>query len=520
MPAGEAPGAAAAGKDGAAPKPKKAKLTRKEVEESSAAPRTRSQATRKRNLPTLPNQASPRKLRKRGDASAPTPTRQEVNAVFGSDAGSDAEDEGGKEVTTSPRNEDKEFGCEGGSMNSNEASAPSPHELPHSAEKRTGGTTGRDTVGRGTSAKALSSSSRAPRPLAAIARTGGKTGGSTVHCDTADKALVPAPPDSSPPATLPRAWSPLAVTSRTGGRTSGGTVGRDTAAKAPASSPPASTPRASSPRASSPRASPTLGATARTGGKTGRGTVGRCKAANQQASDPDTSFSLRASTPIITTAWPGLDSGAMLHGSTDNGEQDALSAALAAACAAVGDAASGALLSAVPPAMVAATATSVAATASDAAEGTTNLPHTHAAACFSSPLQGETALPLLSGATAAVLGLGDSNAQVAHRQIGPSHLSFFSSSAAFGDDASGPDGPQCHGAEFFDDGSAGGGGDSMVVQPGPGGFPAASAELASVDEKPVDVPPRFPPVEDAALQRTYAAERLAWRARFSEWGVS
>ena len=60
----------------------------------------------------------------------------------------------------------------------------------------------------------------------------------------------------------------------------------------------------------------------------------------------------------------------------------------------------------------------------------------------------------------------------------------------------------------------------MVVQPGPGGFPAASAELASVEEKPVDVPPRFPPVEDAALQRTYAAERLAWRARFSEWGVS
>jgi len=210
----------------------------------------------------------------------------------------------------------------------------------------------------------------------------------------------------------------------------------------------------------------------------------------------------------------------MLHGSTDNGEQDALSAALAAACAAVVDAASGALLSAVPPAMVAATATSVAATASDAAEGTTNLPHTHVAACFSPPLQGDTALPLLSGATAAVLGLGDSNAQVARRQIGPSHLSFFSSFAAFGDDASGPDGPQFHGAESFHDGSAGGGGDSMVVQPGPGGFPAASAELASVDEKPVDAPPRFPSVEDAEMQRTYAVERLAWRARFSEWGVS
>jgi len=60
----------------------------------------------------------------------------------------------------------------------------------------------------------------------------------------------------------------------------------------------------------------------------------------------------------------------------------------------------------------------------------------------------------------------------------------------------------------------------MVVQPDPGGFPAASAKLASVGEKPVDAPPRCAPVDDAALQRTYTAERLAWHARFSEWGMS
>jgi len=33
-------------------------------------------------------------------------------------------------------------------------------------------------------------------------------------------------------------------------------------------------------------------------------------------------------------------------------------------------------------------------------------------------------------------------------------------------------------------------------------------------------PPEFPPVEDAVLQRKYAADRLAWRACVSEWVVS
>jgi len=141
-----------------------------------------------------------------------------------------------------------------------------------------------------------------------------------------------------------------------------------------------------------------------------------------------------------------------------------------------------------PAAEVAATATTAAATETDPAAKPTRIPRTHAASCASPPLQDESPLPPSFG--------------------------------VFEEDECGEDGRQFLCAEFFGDSSAGGDDNVGMLPPARDRGAPALAGLGPVGDFPADASPHFPSVENAALQRVYATERLMWRAHFCEWGVS
>ena len=146
------------------------------------------------------------------------------------------------------------------------------------------------------------------------------------------------------------------------------------------------------------------------------------------------------------------------------------------------------------------------------------MPRTNVRPDFPAPGTGETALPSMSVVMAEIPGLGESDICLAHRPSAPSALALSSSFGSFGDDASGEEGLLFYGAEFFHAGL--GRGDGEEEQPRTGGTASVSTGVRFVDDVPGSSPPQFPPVTDAALQRKYVSERLAWHACFLDWGVS
>ena len=360
MPAGGSAGASDSGKHGTARKDKKAKPSKKEMKAARSAAAKKAQATRKRNLTMAADEVGPRKTRRCAHASAPAPTRQEVNDVFGSDAGSDDGCQEGNAALDIPGNElDQEETNYTGEKNNNGVSAPRPRTIPPlEATAPTGGSAGGRDDGRNTAGKAPSSSPRASSPPSVAARTGGKKDGGTAGRTAGRK-----PPASSPrvpppllaaartggtndgrttgrkaPASSPRVQPPPLAAARTGGTNDGSMAGSASKGKAPASSPRASTPLsaeaptgsrkgggtgcrdyASTAPASSPHAlSPPLVA-ARTGGRSDGGTGGRANAGKVPASSPC------ASTPLCTEGRTGGGKNGGTGGRTNSGKAPASS---------------------------------------------------------------------------------------------------------------------------------------------------------------------------------------------------
>jgi len=395
MPDGRSSGAPTAGTDGFSTKGKTSKTTRKAVKNSCAAASKNVQATRKRNLNPnkTANETEPRKLRKRADAAEAAVSTPELNAVFGSDAGSD-KDETDVEAANSPGdiNGKKDADC-GVKKNDKDAAAPSFEESSTAtrAQQPAGATVG-GTSCSGMTVKRTPSSPRVTQPLvpesltAAAAASRAPTGNVDLGRDTAATAAAflpraPPPgtptaftgrradsarmdnnntiaPDSSPPALFrlsgarpvcgtaysaslgrstaaketsssARATAPLTATARAGGTADGRTLGRETVTEKTAVSPWPSAPltetarivrhvtgtaiqhdtAAEAPASSVPDSLP-LATEQRTDGHSGGDRVDNVKAANEQASALDGRLALRASTPVVSTAWPERHAGA------------------------------------------------------------------------------------------------------------------------------------------------------------------------------------------------------------------
>jgi len=155
-------------------------------------------------------------------------------------------------------------------------------------------------------------------PLMVTARAGGTTNGGTLGRETVTEET----------ASWPWLSAPLTETARVFRQVTGTAIQHDTAAEAPASSGPESLPFAIAQRTDKP---------------SGGDRIDNGKAANEKASALDGRLALRASTPVISTAWPERHAGALNHGGREDGEQAILAAALETASAAVRDATSGAL---------------------------------------------------------------------------------------------------------------------------------------------------------------------------------
>jgi len=187
----------------------------------------------------------------------------------------------------------------------------------------------------------------------------------------------------------------------------------------------------------------------RTDGPSGGDRVDDGKAANKRASALDGRLALRASTPVVSTAWPERHAGAPNHGGREDGEQAIIAAAMEAASAAFRDATSGAPLSTGPAAAAGAASTSVARDATAETAGVPMLPLRHVGLRFSAPAPGETALPSMPVVMAEIPGLEESDIRVSHRLSAPRALALPSLFGSFGDDASGEEGLLFSGAELL-----------------------------------------------------------------------
>jgi len=182
-------------------------------------------------------------------------------------------------------------------------------------------------------------------------------------------------------------------------------------------------------------------------------------------------------TPPATTAWPTQNDGAHAQQRPYDADQDAVAAALAAACAAVEGTPFGILPS------------------QQDAEAAASVP---------------PALP----------AVGDSTGQEKCRQSSPSPSAHPSLDGGVGLDAPGHDDSGFPGDVFLSDWLGEGGGFAHAPQSGSARGGGTAAESRPAPDVLSVAPPDFPPVEDAVLQRKYAADRLPRRACFSEWGVS
>jgi len=206
MPDGKASGAPAAGTDGVATKGKKAKNTRKAVNNSRAAAAKKAQATRKRNLNPnkMAKETEPRKHRSHADAAKAAVSTQELNAVSGSDAGSEKNDTD-VEAANSPGNINYKKGADCGvEKKDKEAAAPSFYTSSTAtrAQQPAGATVG-GTSSSEITVKTIPSSPRvtqllvAAAPPAAAAASRAPTSNVGFGRDTAAKAptlLTRAPP--------------------------------------------------------------------------------------------------------------------------------------------------------------------------------------------------------------------------------------------------------------------------------------------------------------------------------------
>ena len=280
------------------------------------------------------------------------------------------------------------------------------------------------SLGRSTAAKETSSSARATAPLTVTARAGGTAEGRTLGRETVTEKTAVSPWPSAQ----------LTETARIVRQVMGPAIQHDTAAEAPASSVPDSLP---------------LETEQRTDGPSGGDRVDNGKAANEQASALDGRLALRASTPVVSTAWPARHAGALNHDGREDGEQAIIAAALEAASVAVRDSTSGAPLSTGPAAAAGATSTSVSRDATAATAGLPMLPLTHVGPGVPAPAPCEKALPSMSVVMAEIPGLGESDIRVAHRPSAPRALALPSSFGSFGDDESGDEGLLFSGAKFL-----------------------------------------------------------------------
>jgi len=288
----------------------------------------------------------------------------------------------------------------------------------------------------------------------------------------------------------------------------------------------------------------TLSATAPTGGRADGARANNSNAAKAHASSLDATMALKSSTPVVTTAWPERDADVFGHGSRSVGELETIAAALEAAYVAVARAALGDF-------PLEGTAAAVGATSPNAATAAavgnawhlqpqeqgpdkfrTGLPapefpgssavaeltsaatahtQTHFAPQFPSLIQGESAMPSISGPALSNVGkdcpVGPSTPAL--RPVG-----------ALRDASSAYERPLFSGSKLLYEGSSRGGADTSVASPGPSGGGAASAGLGSVLQFLVEAPPEFPPVQDLSLQCKYVSERQVSRKHFSEWDVS
>jgi len=182
-------------------------------------------------------------------------------------------------------------------------------------------------------------------------------------------------------------------------------------------------------------------------------------------------------TPPATTAWPTQNDRAHAQQRPYDADQDAVAAALAAACAAV--------------------------------EGTPF--------CLLPPQQDAEAAASVPPALPAV---DDSTVQDKYRQSSPRPSAHPSLDGGVGLDAPGNDDSGFPGDVFLSGCLGEDGGFVHAPQSGSARGGGTAAESRPAPDVLSMAPPDFPPVEDAVLQRKYAEDRLAWRACFSEWGVS
>jgi len=178
-------------------------------------------------------------------------------------------------------------------------------------------------------------------------------------------------------------------------------------------------------------------------------------------------------TPPATTAWPTQNDRAHTQQRPYDADQDAVAAALAAACAAV--------------------------------EGTP-------VGIFPSQQDGEAAASVLPASPA----VGDSTVQDKYRQSSPSPSAHPSLDGGVGLNTPGHDDSGFPGDMFLSDCLGEGGGFAHAPQAGSARGGGTEAESRPAPDVLSVAPPGFPPVEDAVSQRRYAADRLAWRACFSE----
>jgi len=183
-------------------------MTRQAVKNSRAAAAKTAQSTRKRNLNSnkMANETVPRKLRKLADAAEAAVSTPKLNAVFGSDTGSDKDDtdlEPAKIPGDSNGNKGSDCGV---NKNDKDAAAPSLDESSTATRAQQlpratvcGTSSSEVTVKQTPSSPRVTQHLVAAAPPAAAAASRAPTGNLDLGCDTASKAAA-----SVPRAPLPR----------------------------------------------------------------------------------------------------------------------------------------------------------------------------------------------------------------------------------------------------------------------------------------------------------------------------